>query len=218
MSASSRQREDAPTSYHWVDVRRIGRLALRGPSGLHCCAYRLWCGQWNRAALSLRRSPAVRFWTHLRTARSQNSALLPYVLAAYMLVNSALSFVSTRLQPEPTVLGIGLLIAAAIIMPLLGRAKRGCRQRRRAALYVPTQRRSTSVPICPGSLSLAFWPTSSSISRGQIRPPQCSCSPSFCKRLEKPARARSASADCQRNIVKECAGFPVSWLFSSCSS
>lgn len=31
---------------------------------------------------------------------------------------------STRFQPEPTVLGIGLLIAAAIIMPLLGRAKR----------------------------------------------------------------------------------------------
>lgn len=52
------------------------------------------------------------------------SAVLLYVLAAYILVTSALSFVSTRLQPEPTVLGIGLLIAAAIIMPLLGRAKK----------------------------------------------------------------------------------------------
>ena len=31
---------------------------------------------------------------------------------------------STRLQPEPTKLGIGLLLAAAIIMPLLGRAKK----------------------------------------------------------------------------------------------
>lgn len=52
------------------------------------------------------------------------SGVLLYVLAAYILVTSALSLISTRLQPESTVLGIGLLIAAAIIMPLLGRAKK----------------------------------------------------------------------------------------------
>jgi divalent metal cation (Fe/Co/Zn/Cd) transporter len=52
------------------------------------------------------------------------SGILLYVLAAYILVTSTLIFMSTRLQPEPTVLGIGLLIAAAIIMPLLGRAKK----------------------------------------------------------------------------------------------
>ena len=52
------------------------------------------------------------------------SGVLLYVLAAYILITSALSFMSTRFQPEPTVLGIGLLIAAAIIMPLLGRAKK----------------------------------------------------------------------------------------------
>ena len=50
------------------------------------------------------------------------SGVLLYVLAAYILVSSVLSFVGT--QPEPSVLGIGLLIAAAIIMPLLGRAKK----------------------------------------------------------------------------------------------
>ncbi len=53
---------------------------------------------------------------------AQISAVLLYVLAAYILVTSVLILMSTRLQPEPTVLGIGLLIAAAIIMPLLGRA------------------------------------------------------------------------------------------------
>lgn len=52
------------------------------------------------------------------------SAVLLYVLALYILATSVLSFMSTRLHPEPTVLGIGLLIAAAIIMPLLGRAKK----------------------------------------------------------------------------------------------
>ena len=52
------------------------------------------------------------------------SGVLLYVLAAYILVSSVLSFMGTRPQPEPTVLGIGLLIAAAIIMPLLGRAKK----------------------------------------------------------------------------------------------
>ena len=52
------------------------------------------------------------------------SAALLYVLAAYIVVTSALSLVSTPLQPEPTVLGIGLLVVAAIIMPLLGRAKK----------------------------------------------------------------------------------------------
>lgn len=55
---------------------------------------------------------------------AQLSGVLLYVLAAYILITSALSFVSTRRQPEPTVLGIGLLIAAAIVMPLLGRAKK----------------------------------------------------------------------------------------------
>ena len=51
------------------------------------------------------------------------SGVLLYALAAYILVTSALSLVSTRRRPEPTVLGIGLLLAAAVIMPLLGRAK-----------------------------------------------------------------------------------------------
>lgn len=60
--------------------------------------------------------------SELRAARI--SGILLYVLAAYILVTSALSFMNTRLQPEPTVLGIGLLIAASIIMPLLGRAKK----------------------------------------------------------------------------------------------
>ena len=68
----------------------------------------------------------LRFVTESVSERhaSRMSAVLIYVLAAYILVTSTLSIVATRLLPEPTMLGIGLLIAAAIIMPLLGRAKK----------------------------------------------------------------------------------------------
>ncbi len=52
------------------------------------------------------------------------NAVLLYVLAVYIVVTSALSFLNHRFRPEPTLLGIVLLIAAAIVMPLLGRAKR----------------------------------------------------------------------------------------------
>lgn len=52
------------------------------------------------------------------------SGVLLYVLAAYILLSSALSLFSTEVQAEPTVLGIVLLSAAAIIMPLLGQAKK----------------------------------------------------------------------------------------------
>jgi divalent metal cation (Fe/Co/Zn/Cd) transporter len=58
-----------------------------------------------------------------RRAARISGALL-YVLAAYILVTSALSLLSTHFHPEPTRTGILLLIAAAIIMPLLSRAKR----------------------------------------------------------------------------------------------
>lgn len=52
------------------------------------------------------------------------SGTLLYILAAYILVSSSVSLFSTRFHAEPTVLGIALLIAAAIVMPLLGRAKK----------------------------------------------------------------------------------------------
>ena len=44
--------------------------------------------------------------------------------AAYISITSALSFSTSRLRPEPTIVGIVLLTTAAIIMPLLGRAKK----------------------------------------------------------------------------------------------
>lgn len=52
------------------------------------------------------------------------AGMLLYTLAIYIVVTSVVSVFSTRFRPEPTGLGIVLLIAAAIIMPLLGRAKK----------------------------------------------------------------------------------------------
>ena len=60
--------------------------------------------------------------TEERAARISGALL--YILAAYILVTSVLSVLSKRFQPEPTALGIALLMASAIIMPLLGRAKK----------------------------------------------------------------------------------------------
>jgi divalent metal cation (Fe/Co/Zn/Cd) transporter len=52
------------------------------------------------------------------------TAVLLYLLAAYILVSSSVALLSNRLEAKPSYAGIGLLIAAAIIMPLLGRAKK----------------------------------------------------------------------------------------------
>ena len=52
------------------------------------------------------------------------TAVLLYLLAAYILVSSSVALLSHRLEAKPSYLGIGLLMAASIIMPLLGRAKR----------------------------------------------------------------------------------------------
>ena len=60
--------------------------------------------------------------TERRAARISGALL--YLLAAYILFTSALSILTKHLQPEPTALGIALLMAAAVIMPLLGRAKK----------------------------------------------------------------------------------------------
>ena len=60
--------------------------------------------------------------TERRAARI--SGVLLYILATYILLTSGLSILSKRLRPEPTALGIALLTAAAIMMPLLGKAKK----------------------------------------------------------------------------------------------
>ncbi len=52
------------------------------------------------------------------------NAVLLYVLAAYIVLDSVLSLSLERLKPRPSLLGIGLLIAAGLIMPILGSAKR----------------------------------------------------------------------------------------------
>jgi len=60
--------------------------------------------------------------TERRAARISGTLL--YILAAFILVTSALSILSKHFQPEPTAMGIMLLMAAAIIMPLLSKTKK----------------------------------------------------------------------------------------------
>lgn len=57
-----------------------------------------------------------------RAARVVGALL--YALGAYIVLTSALSLYCERLRADTSVLGIALLLAAAIIMPLLGSAKR----------------------------------------------------------------------------------------------
>lgn len=52
------------------------------------------------------------------------NAVLLYVLAGYVVITSVLSLTSERLKPQPSLVGIGLLVAAATIMPILGAAKK----------------------------------------------------------------------------------------------
>lgn len=52
------------------------------------------------------------------------AGVLLYALAAYILGSSILSIFALKFRPEASPLGVGLLVAAAIVMPLLGKAKR----------------------------------------------------------------------------------------------
>jgi divalent metal cation (Fe/Co/Zn/Cd) transporter len=52
------------------------------------------------------------------------NAVLLYLLAFYIVLTSVLSLVSDGFRPKPSLLGILLLIVAAVIMPFLGAAKK----------------------------------------------------------------------------------------------
>jgi len=52
------------------------------------------------------------------------TGLLLFALAAFILGSSILAFTNPRFRPEPSYLGIGLLIAAAMVMPWLSAQKR----------------------------------------------------------------------------------------------
>ncbi len=58
------------------------------------------------------------------TNATRLAGLLLFALAAFILGSSLLAFVNPRFRPEPSYLGIGLLIAAAIVMPWLSHQKR----------------------------------------------------------------------------------------------
>jgi divalent metal cation (Fe/Co/Zn/Cd) transporter len=52
------------------------------------------------------------------------TGILLFALAAFVLASSILAFTNPRFRPEPSYLGIGLLVAAAVFMPWLSRQKR----------------------------------------------------------------------------------------------
>src|SRR5260370_14016068 len=58
------------------------------------------------------------------TNATRLAGLLLFALAAFILGSSLLAFVNPRFRPEPSYLGIALLIAAAIVMPWLSHQKR----------------------------------------------------------------------------------------------
>lgn len=62
-------------------------------------------------------------WVSERTA-ARITAVLLFMLAAFIVASSTLSLLGVGLRPEPIYLGICLLIAAATIMPWLAKQKR----------------------------------------------------------------------------------------------
>lgn len=55
---------------------------------------------------------------------AQITGVLLFALAAFILASSILAFTNPHFRPEPSYLGIALLIAAAIVMPWLSKVKR----------------------------------------------------------------------------------------------
>jgi len=73
-----------------------------------------------------------RLGTGAEKTAARFDAVLLYALGGYILGTSAISLFSKDLQPESSVVGIFLLIAAAIVMPLLGAAKKVSQSQRKA--------------------------------------------------------------------------------------
>lgn len=61
---------------------------------------------------------------HAEQRAARIAAILLYALAAFICISSAICLLNPALRAEPSYAGIGLLAAAAIVMPWLGRRKR----------------------------------------------------------------------------------------------
>ncbi len=63
--------------------------------------------------------------SHLKEERAARiTGLLLFALAVFILGSSIVAFANSAYRPQPSYLGIALLIAAAIVMPWLSRQKR----------------------------------------------------------------------------------------------
>ena len=68
--------------------------------------------------------------SHLsETKAARITGLLLFALAAFILGNSILAFTNVRFRPEPSYLGIALLVAAAMMMPWLSFKKKALAQK-----------------------------------------------------------------------------------------
>jgi divalent metal cation (Fe/Co/Zn/Cd) transporter len=65
-----------------------------------------------------------RLGTGVEARAARINAMLLYILAGYVILTSMLSLFTKGSKPKPSLIGIGLLIAAATIMPILGAAKK----------------------------------------------------------------------------------------------
>jgi divalent metal cation (Fe/Co/Zn/Cd) transporter len=112
----------------WITIAWMGvELLIAGLAGIRACSVALTAFAGD-SAIELLSAIVVLHRFHIGIAAEKSAArmtaVLLYLLAAYILVSSAIVLLSHRIQPQPSYLGIALLLAAAIIMPLLGRAKK----------------------------------------------------------------------------------------------
>jgi divalent metal cation (Fe/Co/Zn/Cd) transporter len=90
-----------------------------------------------------------------RNAAKLSSVLL-YLVGSYIVVTSALSFFFARFRPEGSISGIILLVVAAVVMPILGAAKKKLARETGSAALGADSLNLTFALTCPGS----HWPAS----------------------------------------------------------
>lgn len=112
----------------WITIAWMSlELSIAASAGVRACSIALTAFAGD-SAIELFSAMVVlrRFRIGITAEKSaaRMTAVLLYLLAAYILVSSLVALLNHRLEAKPSYAGIGLLIAASIIMPLLGRAKR----------------------------------------------------------------------------------------------
>jgi divalent metal cation (Fe/Co/Zn/Cd) transporter len=112
----------------WITIAWMCvELLVAGFAGIRACSVALTAFA-SDSAIELLSAAVVlhRFRVGVSAEKSaaRIAAVLLYLLAAYIAFSSAFVLLSHRFEAQPSYIGIALLLAAAVIMPLLGRAKK----------------------------------------------------------------------------------------------